>query len=74
MTESAPKRLYRSETDRRIAGLCGGLAEYFNWDPTLVRLGAVVVAVVSGFLPMVVAYLVGILIVPIEPVRARTQD
>ena len=74
MTESAPKRLYRSETDRRIAGLCGGLAEYFNWDPTLVRLGAVVLAVISGFLPMVIAYLVGILIVPIEPVRPRAQD
>ncbi len=32
------KRLYRSRTQRQIAGVCGGLAEYFNVDPTLVRL------------------------------------
>lgn len=32
------KRLYRSETDRKIAGVCGGLAEYFNIDPAIVRI------------------------------------
>jgi phage shock protein C len=32
------KKLYRSLSDRKIAGICGGLAEYFNIDPTLVRL------------------------------------
>ena len=35
------KRLYRSEKNRMIAGVCGGIAEYFNIDPTLVRLGFV---------------------------------
>lgn len=34
----SPKRLYRSEDDRQIAGVCGGLAEYFNIDSSLVRL------------------------------------
>lgn len=33
----SPKKLYRSSTDRKIAGVCGGLAEYLNIDPTLVR-------------------------------------
>ncbi|QPC81556.1 PspC domain-containing protein [Phototrophicus methaneseepsis] len=33
-----PKRLYRSETDRQVAGVCGGIAAYFNVDPTLVRI------------------------------------
>lgn len=32
------KRLYRSETDKKIAGVCGGLAEYFNIDPAIVRI------------------------------------
>jgi len=37
-------KLYRSTTDRRIAGVCGGLAEYFNQDPLLVRIGFFVFA------------------------------
>ena len=37
-------KLYRSKTDRRIAGVCGGLAEYFNQDPLLVRIGFFVFA------------------------------
>ena len=36
------KRLYRSRTDRMIAGVCGGLAEYFNIDPVIIRIIAVV--------------------------------
>lgn len=42
------KRLYRSENERMIAGVCGGLAEYFNIDPTLVRL-VFAVAFIVGF-------------------------
>jgi phage shock protein PspC (stress-responsive transcriptional regulator) len=36
--DNSGKKLYRSKTDRKIAGICGGLAEYFNIDPTIVRL------------------------------------
>jgi phage shock protein PspC (stress-responsive transcriptional regulator) len=36
--DNQSKKLFRSTTDRKIAGICGGLAEYFNIDPTLVRL------------------------------------
>jgi phage shock protein C len=39
-----PKRLYRSRTDRMIAGVCGGLAKHFGIDPTLVRLAFVILA------------------------------
>ncbi len=42
------KRLYRSPTERRIAGVCGGLAEYFNVDPILVRVIFVVLFLLSG--------------------------
>ena len=38
------KRLYKSETDKKIAGVCGGIAEYFNIDSTLVRIGWVVLS------------------------------
>ncbi len=69
MTESGPKRLYRSEKDRKIAGICGGLAEYFHADPVMVRLATVLLAVVTGFAPITLAYIVAIFIVPLEPPR-----
>jgi phage shock protein C len=60
------KRLYRSRTDRMVAGVCGGIASYFNVDPTVVRL-----AFVAGFFllpttPLWV-YIAMALIVPEEP-------
>ena len=41
-------KLYRSMSDKRVAGVCGGLAKYFNIDPTLVRLAFVFLALVSA--------------------------
>jgi len=67
MTVAEPRRLYRSERERKIAGICGGLAKYFNVDPVMVRLATIVLAVVSGILPLVIVYLAAILIVPLEP-------
>lgn len=66
---SGPKRLYRSSTQRMICGVCGGIAEYFSIDPTLVRLGAVVLLVVTGG-TFGFAYLVAMLIIPEEPTSA----
>ena len=43
-------RLLRSQTDRRIAGVCGGLAEYFALDATLVRVAWIILSVVPGFI------------------------
>ena len=59
------KRLYRSRSERMIAGVCGGLGQYFGIDPTLVRLAfvAIALAVGSGLL----AYLILWIIVPLEP-------
>ena len=47
-----PKRYYRSQKDRWIAGVCGGLGEYFNIDPILIRIGFILFSMVygSGFL------------------------
>jgi len=42
------KRLHRSLTDRKIAGVCGGIAEYLGWDTTLVRLLWVILTLLGG--------------------------
>jgi phage shock protein C len=60
------KRLYRSRSNRKIAGICGGLAEYFNVDPTVVRLIAVLLLVFTGFFPLLIVYLICWLIIPEE--------
>ena len=54
------KRLYRSSSDKQLGGVCGGLAEYFELDPSLVRIGAVLLLLVggTGFLAYIVAWLV----------------
>ncbi|MDA0269447.1 MAG: PspC domain-containing protein [Chloroflexi bacterium] len=55
MAGSTPRRLLRSQ-DRKIAGVCGGIAEYLDVDPTLVRLGVAVLALLSFLGPIVLAY------------------
>jgi phage shock protein C len=61
------KKLYRSTNDKMIAGICGGVGERFSIDPTLIRLAVVFVGVATGILPMVAAYIVGWIIIPVEP-------
>jgi phage shock protein C len=59
------RKLYRSRTNRQLAGVCGGLAEYFTVDPTLIRVLFVVFALLGG--PGLVAYLVLWIVVPEQP-------
>ena len=59
------KRLYRSRRDLMICGVCGGIAEYFDIDPTIVRLIAVVL--IFGWGSGLLAYLVGAIIIPKNP-------
>lgn len=56
------KRLYRSQTNKMIAGVCGGLAEYFSIDPVIIRIIAVALAISGG--TGVLIYLLLWLIVP----------
>jgi len=58
------KRLYRSTTDKMIAGVCGGIAESLGWDPTLVRLLYVLVSVLSAAFPGILVYLVLWVVMP----------
>jgi len=61
------KRLYRSRTERMIGGVCGGLGRYLGVDATLLRLIAVLLLVLTGIIPGVIAYFIIMVIVPLEP-------
>ena len=61
------KRMYRSKKDRKIAGICGGLGEYFDVDSTLVRLIFVLLLFTTGFAPIIITYLIGWIIIPLNP-------
>ncbi len=61
---ASPRRLTRSAREKTIAGVCGGLAEYFVLDPIVVRIAYVVVTVVTGLLPGVLAYIISIFLMP----------
>ncbi|MGM9615129.1 MAG: PspC domain-containing protein [Oscillospiraceae bacterium] len=59
------KRLYKSNTNKMIDGVCGGVAEYFGIDPTLVRLGWVVFCAIGGC--GILAYILAAIIIPRSP-------
>lgn len=61
------KKLYKSDTNKVLAGVIGGIGEYFEIDPTLLRLGYLLVATMTAFAPAIVAYIVAVLIVPKKP-------
>jgi phage shock protein C len=67
----AEKKLYRSVADRKIAGVCGGLAEYLGLDPLLVRILMVVLALVSG--AGVLFYILVWILVPEVPSRDGSE-
>ncbi len=65
------KKLYRSRKDSKIAGVCGGIAEYFDVDPTIVRLLAVLTIFFGG--GGIIAYIIAWIIVPLEPLEEEVN-
>ncbi len=63
-SESDMKKLYRSTTSRKIAGVCGGIGEMMEIDPTLVRLVVVILMFATAIIPFLLGYLVAWWIVP----------
>ena len=59
------KKLYKSNKDKMIDGVCAGIAEYFGIDPTLVRLGTVILTCAGGC--GILAYIAGVIIMPRNP-------
>ncbi len=61
------KKLYRSRENRVFNGVIGGIGEYFNIDPVILRLSWVALVLFTGVFPGLAAYLIAILIVPEKP-------
>lgn len=61
------KKLYRSREDRMVAGICGGIGESYEIDPTVVRLATVFLGLATGIMPVVVAYIIGVFVIPLRP-------
>ena len=62
------KRLYRSQTDKKIAGIFGGISEMYDVDPSVLRLVMVFLGLGTGIVPLLVTYIVGWMIIPKGPV------
>ena len=56
------KKLYRSQTDQKIAGICGGLGEIYELDSNLIRIAFVFLALITHVLPLVITYFIAWLI------------
>ena len=65
--EQTMKRLYRSQADKMIAGIFGGIAETYSIDPILLRLVSVFLGIATGIFPLVGTYIVGWIIIPRGP-------
>ncbi|MBC8278852.1 MAG: PspC domain-containing protein, partial [FCB group bacterium] len=65
MDNTEPKKLYRSSKDRMISGVCGGMADYFNIDPTIVRIIWVLLFFTGG--TGLLLYIAALIIVPLDP-------
>lgn len=59
------KKLYKSRTDKKLDGVCAGIGEYFDIDPTLIRLAWVIFALAGG--SGILAYLIAAVIIPVNP-------
>jgi phage shock protein C len=64
MSTNPPRKLARSSRQKMIAGVCGGLAEYFGLDVTVVRIAYILVSIVSAAFPGILAYIVLMFVMP----------
>lgn len=70
--ELKPRRLTRSNREKMISGVCGGLAEYLDMDPTVVRVLYVLVSILSAAFPGIIAYIILMFLMPPSPVEQVT--
>jgi len=61
------KKLYLSDSDKKIAGVCGGIAETYNIDSTLIRLAWVFIGLATAIIPALVTYIIAWIIIPQKP-------
>ena len=68
MTKKEPKRLYRNQHNKILAGVCSGLGDYFNIDPVIIRLLWVVLTIFGG--AGILIYIIAWIIIPEKPVQS----
>ena len=61
------KKLYRSDTDKVLSGVLGGLGEYFEIDSTVLRLAYVLITIVTGLFLAIIGYIIAVVVVPKKP-------
>ena len=61
---SKKKRVYRSNDNKVLAGIIGGLGDYFDFDPVILRLAWLLIVIATGFVPGLLVYLIAIFVVP----------
>lgn len=66
-TATKSKKLYLSSSDKKLTGLCGGIADYFETDSSLVRLAWIIFTVITGIVPGIIAYIIAAIVIPKEP-------
>ncbi len=63
------KTLYKSDTNKVFFGVIGGIGEYYDTDPTVLRLAYILLAILTAFFPALVGYLIAAIIVPRRPAQ-----
>ena len=70
----AAKKLCRSLTQKMVAGICGGLAEYFDIDVSIIRLIFIAIALASALIPMFIFYIIAWIVIPTQPTTPPQED
>lgn len=61
------RKLYKSDTDKILAGVIGGVGEYTDIDPTVLRLVYIVLTIMTGIVPAIIGYIIAVLVIPRRP-------
>lgn len=61
------KKLYLSKKDKMLAGICAGIGEMLDIDPTIIRLTFIFIGIATAIFPLVIAYIIGWIIIPENP-------
>ena len=67
------KQLYRSKENVKIWGIIGGIGEYFEIDPTILRLGFIILTIATGVFPCIIAYIIAHFIIPKRTATTKTD-
>ena len=59
-----PKKLYKIEQGKVLCGVCGGIGEYLNLDPNIIRLITVLIGIFTAFFPLLIAYIIMACVLP----------